>query len=128
MMSPVEMLRRKRRRLRRKYLKLSRHRRDPGRFHDWLDRETYRSLLPLIPAGLVWAVWGPSTFATLLVVVAIVIGVGWFLFVYWQILVIASRKRDKQYRLVTRKHLSREYREDAPKPRANPPPTWDDLA
>ena len=124
----MELLDRKRRRLRRKYLRLSRHRRNAVRLDDWIDRETYWSLSPLVPWVVVMALWGPSTAATVLLIAGGTVAVPWFLFVNWQILVVAARKRDKAYRLVTRKHLSREYRQDSAKPPPYPPSAWDDLS
>jgi hypothetical protein len=124
----VKIVERERRRLRRKYLKLTAHRRFSAyRLDHWLDREHAKTALPLMPAILASAMMENRTLIISLWVAGLAVATPWFLFVSWQVLAVAARMGDKRYKLVTRKHLAREYREDGPKPPRYPPAPYDDL-
>lgn len=108
----MRFLRNEAKRLRRKYLKKARHRGFNYHAYDrWLDWEYAKTAIPLVPAAVVSYVDGPTTTATFLFWLGVTLSLFWFGFVTWTWVSVASRLGNKQYMLVTRKHLSKEYRE-----------------
>jgi hypothetical protein len=108
----MTLLRKEAIRLRRKYLKKAAHRGFNYYSYDrWLDWEFAKTAIPLAPATIVSYADGLTTTATVLLCVGAPLSVLWFGFVMWTWISVASRLSDKQYRLVTRKHLSKEYRQ-----------------
>ena len=108
----MRLLRKEATRLRRKYLKKVAHRDFNYRAYDrWLDWEFAKTAIPLAPAAIVSYAEGPTTTATVLLCIGALLSVFWFAFVMWTWISVASRLGDKEYMLVTRKLLSKEYRE-----------------
>jgi hypothetical protein len=107
----MKLFRREARRLRRRFLKKIAHREfDYHGFDNWVDWEFYKCGLPLAPAFVAMFVEGPTATTTFLFVLGGALTVIWFGFVFVNLLLVYSRYGDKRYMIVTRKHLSREYR------------------
>ncbi|RHW18156.1 hypothetical protein D1610_06635 [Sphingomonas gilva] len=106
----MKLLEKERRRLRRKYLKKVAHRGFNYHAYDkWLDWEFARTGIPLLPGAIVSYADGLTTAATILLAAGAPFSLFWFGFVMWTWLSVAARLSDKQYMLVTRKLLSKEY-------------------
>jgi hypothetical protein len=84
-------------------------RRGDGRFY--LDNEIGDGLVAFLP-GLVLALMGaPGPWVAGFLIAGGTVYLLWFLFVMWHWLRAGARHGDKMYTLVTRKKLSKEYRD-----------------
>jgi hypothetical protein len=77
---------------------------------DW-RLEASKGLLALVPGALLGIFNAPRPLVVGFLVVGALVYAFWFGFVGWHWLRVASRHGDKMYNLVTRKHLSKEYRD-----------------
>ncbi len=108
----MRLLERERERLRAKYLEKTAHRTyDLHAYNRWLDWEIGKSIVPLIPFFVALYLGESRSVLWLFGVVGGSLSAFWFFFVTWQWLAVASRAGDKRYNLVTRKYLSKEYRD-----------------
>jgi len=107
----MNWLKNERRRLRRIYLKKAAHRTGGHYSVDrWLDWEFARTGIPAVTATII-ATSTDRTLATdLIFATGLVLSVLWFGFVIATWVAVAARLSDKQYMLITRKQLSKEYR------------------
>ena len=107
----MKIVRKEAKRLRREFLKRAAHRRAPwATLFPWRDREYLKSLSPLAPWFVATSIGAGAQIQSLLLVLGVGCAVLWFGFVFWNLLLVEGRLRDKEYILVGRHLLSKEYR------------------
>ena len=103
----MNLVRKERTRLRRAYL------RNEGRGHRIPDllrtREFTKATIPLLPWFVAASVEAGTGLQIALLVPGLLLTVIWLGFVFWTLLVVEARVRDKQYRQVGRYLLPEEY-------------------
>ena len=104
----MDLLRKERRRLRRKFIRKFAGR-NYGGIDRWIAFEYLKAGMPVWLALLVQGAGGWSA-AWIPMIAALAISVPWWIFITLVILQVYSRYGDKVYMSVTRKQLSREYR------------------